>query len=111
MKQQTKIVFSVGTAFALALTAGASFIPIPFTNAPVVQTNVESAERKTSFAREAVQPFVDAGRTHGMVTVLVNGSQTETDCIGWADVGKRRPITLDAHGVDAHGVCPPQGRV
>ena len=101
MKQQMMTMLSVGTALALAQTAEAAFIPIPFTNAPVVQTSVETVKGKTSFAREAVRPFVDAGRTHGMVTVLVNGSRTETDCIGWADVEKKRPITLD----DPYMIC------
>lgn len=45
--------------------------------------------------KDAVQPFVDSGECPGMISVLCRGDRTETACIGWADVEKRRSIGLD----------------
>jgi len=67
-----------------------------FRDAPAVEKASE-----TTFLKDAVQPFVDAGRTHGLIGILRNGARSETACIGWADVANRRPITLD----DPYMIC------
>ena len=50
---------------------------------------------KTTFAREALQPFVDSGALAGAISVFYNNGVQETCCIGYADVEKKRPIRMD----------------
>ena len=50
---------------------------------------------KTTFAQEVLQPFVDSGALAGAISVFYNDGVQETCCIGYADVEKKRPITMD----------------
>lgn len=49
----------------------------------------------TTFAREALQQYVDSGRLPGAISVLYNNGVQETCCIGYADPRTKRPITMD----------------
>jgi CubicO group peptidase (beta-lactamase class C family) len=52
-------------------------------------------DSKTTFARDAVQPFVADGRLPGAISVFYNNGVQETACLGYADVAAKRPITMD----------------
>ena len=51
----------------------------------------------TTFARDALQKYVDSGEVPGAINVFFKDGLQETACIGYADVGAKRPITLDDH--------------
>ena len=52
-------------------------------------------ESGTSFAREALQPYVESGQLAGAISVFYKDGVQETCCIGYADVAKKRPIRMD----------------
>jgi len=52
-------------------------------------------DSKTTYAKEALQPFVDKGVLPGAISVFYNNGLQETCCIGYADVAKKRPIKMD----------------
>lgn len=52
-------------------------------------------ESGTSYAREALQPWVDSGQLSGVVCVFYKDGVQETCCIGYADVEAGRPISMD----------------
>ena len=52
-------------------------------------------DSKTTFAREALQPYVDRGELPGAISIFYNNGVQETCCIGYANVEKKRPIQLD----------------
>ena len=52
-------------------------------------------ESGTHFVRDAVQPYVDKGWCPGAISVLYKDGVQETECIGYADVAKKRPIRMD----------------
>ncbi len=49
----------------------------------------------TTFARDALQKYVDYGEMPGAISVFYKDGVQETACIGYADIDKKRPITLD----------------
>ena len=49
----------------------------------------------TTFAADAVKPFVDSGELPGIITIFSKGDVAEISCIGWADVDKKIPIAMD----------------
>ena len=51
----------------------------------------------TSFAREALQQYVDSGEIPGAICVYYANGVQETSCIGYADARSKRPITIDDH--------------
>ena len=51
----------------------------------------------TTFARDALQKYVDSGEMPGAISVFYKDGVQETACIGYADIDKKRPITLDDH--------------
>ena len=55
----------------------------------------------TTFARDALQKYVDSGELPGAVSVFYKDGVQETCCIGYADADAKRPITLD----DAYMQC------
>jgi len=71
--------------FVLSLAAVAAAYAIP-------ATPVESG---TTFARDALKPYVDRGELPGAVSVFYKDGVQETCCIGYADVAAKRAITLD----------------
>ena len=51
----------------------------------------------TTFARDALQKYVDSGELPGAINVFYKDGVQETCCIGYADADAKRPITLDDH--------------
>ncbi|MBO7721965.1 MAG: beta-lactamase family protein [Kiritimatiellae bacterium] len=54
------------------------------------------AESGTTFARDALAPYVEKGELPGAVNVFYRDGVQETCCIGYADVAAKRPVTLDS---------------
>jgi len=50
----------------------------------------------TTFAKDALQKYVDSGELPGAVNVFYKDGVQETCCIGYADRDAKRPITLDS---------------
>ena len=55
----------------------------------------------TTFARDALQKYLDSGVMPGAVCIFYEDGVQETACLGYADVAAKRPITLD----DAYMQC------
>ena len=53
-------------------------------------------ESGTTFARDAVGPFVESGELPGAINVFYKDGLQETACMGWADAAEKRPVTLDS---------------
>ncbi len=49
----------------------------------------------TTFVKDAVQPLIDSGEYPGAISILYNNGWQETACIGYADVDKKVPMSLD----------------
>jgi hypothetical protein len=49
----------------------------------------------TTFARDALAPFVENGQLPGAINVFYKDGVQETTCIGYADVAAKRLITMD----------------
>ena len=52
-------------------------------------------DSKTTFAQEALKPYVESGQLPGAISVFYKDGIQETCCIGYADVEKKRPIKMD----------------
>ena len=50
---------------------------------------------KTSYARQALQPYVESGELSGAISVFYKDGVQETCCIGYADVSQKRSIRMD----------------
>ena len=63
----------------------------------VLAVNAQSRvrESKTSYAKEALQPYVDKGELAGAISVFYKDGVQETSCVGYADVSQKRAIDLD----------------
>ena len=81
-----KIIMSSLAAFAVLL-AGCSVLSN--SDKPVTR------DSGTHFAADALKPFVDSGALPGAITVLSKGNIQETACVGWADVDKKIPMSMD----------------
>ena len=55
----------------------------------------EPVDSGTHFAADALKPFVDNGQLPGAISVYYQNGKPEVACVGYADVAKKRPITLD----------------
>ena len=60
-----------------------------------VGAQIKTVESKTTFAKEALQPYVDSGQLAGAISVFYKDGVQETCCIGYADVAQKRPIEMD----------------
>ena len=49
----------------------------------------------TDFAEKALAPYVEKGELPGAISIFYNDGVQEVACVGYADVEKKRPITLD----------------
>ena len=49
----------------------------------------------TTFARDALMPYVENGQLPGAVSVFYKDGLQETACVGYANVETKRPITVD----------------
>ena len=58
------------------------------------QEQVSVKESKTTFAADALKPFVESGALPGAISILSKGDVQETACVGWADTAKKQPVTL-----------------
>ncbi|MBR5542316.1 MAG: beta-lactamase family protein, partial [Bacteroides sp.] len=67
------------------------FVSLCMVLAVVAQTK----ESKTTYAQEALQPYVDSGQLAGAISVFYKDGVQETCCIGFADVEQKRPIKMD----------------
>lgn len=56
---------------------------------------VDSIDSKTTFAADALKPFVDSGELPGAISVFYKDGVQETCCIGYADVASKRAISMD----------------
>ena len=52
-------------------------------------------ESETTYAKEALQPYLDQGVLAGAISVFYKDGVQETCCIGYADVARKRPIWMD----------------
>jgi len=52
-------------------------------------------ESDTTFAKDALTPFVQSGQLPGAVNVFYKDGIQESACVGYADVAAKRPITMD----------------
>ena len=52
-------------------------------------------DSKTTYAQEALQPYVESGQLAGAINVFYKDGMQETCCIGYADVSQKRPIKMD----------------
>ena len=59
------------------------------------QAQTKVRESKTTFAKEALQPYVDSGQLAGAISVFYKDGVQETCCIGYADVDAKRAIDMD----------------
>ena len=66
-----------------------------FASGCCVQESVTCRESGTSFAKEAVMPFIESGEIPGIINVFSKGNVQETTCAGWADVDKKIPMSMD----------------
>ena len=59
--------------------------------------SVPDAPKKaeTTFANDALMPFVQSGQLPGAINVFYKNGIQETTCVGYADVAAKRPITMN----------------
>ena len=55
----------------------------------------EPADSGTSFAKDALQKYVDSGELPGAVSVFYKDGVQEVACLGYADVAAKRPVDID----------------
>ena len=60
-----------------------------------MEAQTKTKESKTTFAKEALQPYVESGQLAGAISVFYKDGVQETCCIGYADVAQKRPIEMD----------------
>ena len=52
-------------------------------------------ESGTHYAADALKPYLESGELPGAISVFYKNGVQETACLGWADVDKRIPMSLD----------------
>ena len=52
-------------------------------------------ESGTHYAADAVKPYLESGELPGAISVFYKDGVQETACLGWADVDKKIPMSLD----------------
>ena len=52
-------------------------------------------ESGTTYAKDALTPYVESGELPGAINVFYNNGVQETCCVGYADVAAKRKITMD----------------
>lgn len=67
---------------------------VMLSNCTTAQTG--AIESKTSYAKDALQEYVESGQLPGAISVLYKDGVQETCCIGYADVESKRPITMNS---------------
>ena len=66
-------------------------------NANTAKTEPRCAikQSKTTFAAGVLKPYVDSGSLPGAISIFCKGNVQETACVGWADVDRKIPMSLD----------------
>ena len=59
------------------------------------QSGCNLKQSKTKFAADALKPYVDSGSLPGAISIFCKGKVQETACVGWADVDRKIPMSLD----------------
>lgn len=57
--------------------------------------SAQMKESRTTYAAEAVKPFLDSGLLPGIINIFSKGNIQETACCGWAHVDQKIPIRMD----------------
>ena len=52
-------------------------------------------QSKTKYAADVLKSYVDSGKLPGAINIFCKGNMQETACLGWADVDKKIPMSLD----------------
>lgn len=73
----------IGGLLGVVLVAGCCTCEQPINNAG------------TTFARDALQKYVDSGELPGAINVFYKDGMQEVCCVGYSDVAQKRPITTD----------------
>jgi len=60
-----------------------------------VSAKTKIVDSKTTYAYDALLPYVQNGQLPGAISIFYHDGIQETCCIGYADVQAKRPITLD----------------
>ena len=81
MNQLTKTIMLI--ASVAIITTGCQSVP----DAP--------KKAETTFAKDALMPFVQSGQLTGAINVFYKNGIQETTCVGYADVAAKRPITMN----------------
>ena len=81
MNQLTKTIMLI--ASVAIITTGCQSVP----DAP--------KKAETTFAKDALMPFVQSGQLPGAINVFYKNGIQETTCVGYADVTAKRPITMN----------------
>ena len=76
--------------------SSASVILIVMTMLLTAHAQKKVVDSKTTYAKEALQTYVDSGQLPGAISVFYNDGVQETCCIGYADMEAGRRITLDS---------------
>lgn len=58
-------------------------------------TTGTAVDSGTTYAMEALQPWVDSGELSGAINVFYKDGVQEVCCAGYSDVAAKRPITMD----------------
>lgn len=59
------------------------------------ESTSNSVDSGTTYALEALQPWVDSGQLSGAISVFYKDGVQEVCCAGYADVAAKRPISMD----------------
>ena len=54
-------------------------------------------DSKTTYAKDAIAPYIASGELPGAIVVLYNNGVQEVSLNGYANAETKRPITLDDH--------------
>lgn len=81
MNQLTKTIMLI--ASVAIITTGCQSVP----DAP--------KKAETTFAKDALMPFVQSGQLPGAINVFYKNGIQETTCVGYADVAAKRPIAMN----------------
>ncbi len=80
----------------LALTAFlAGCANVCSTDCRATERAIPCKESGTHYAADAIKPYVERGECPGAISIFYNQGVQETACIGWADVDKKIPMSLD----------------
>lgn len=86
MKKMHLFIKSAALLVAIATITGC--------HTPTISTS-KVKESGTTFAKDALMPYIKTGELPGAINVFYKDGLQETTCIGYADAAKKRPLTMD----------------